>query len=160
MIKRIVFLFLLIFCIYFYLDHNLTRWQRIIIESPDKTSCITIITKDSLRYIMNGKHRNIPVSNYAKLDISQVSPIGDEIAICWDANGYDWKLVNPYAYFIESDLDSTHYYLQKELERDKRGVPTLKEYLCKNCVRISIRGNRVYPSNGASLKYFWMFFTY
>ncbi|TKG90695.1 hypothetical protein EYV94_22785 [Puteibacter caeruleilacunae] len=158
--KRIVFLLLFVFGVYSYLNHRFTRWERIIIESPDKTNYITIITKDSVRYIMNGKHRNVPESNYAKLDISNISPIGDEIDICWHINGYDWKLVNPYARFIESDLDSTLYYLQKKLDEDVNGIPTRKEYLYENCVNIDIRENSVYPTEGASLKYFWMFFTY
>jgi len=126
----------------------------LIIENPARNKAITIITKRNKRYIINGKHKKVPNSNYAVLDISQVSPIGDEIGICWDIDGYKWRLVNAYSKFVKSKLDTSLYDLQKELIKDKHGAPTFKEYLNKSCVRISIREKKCLPENGAVLTYY------
>ncbi len=145
---------ILLIVLVFYSCNQEKNKNIIIIESPLKDQAITIISEGNTRYIINGKHKNIPDSNYAILDISKVSLIGDEIGICWNVDGYKWKLVSAYSRFIKSNLDTSLYYLQKELITDKHGSPTFKEYLDKSCVRISIREGKCLPENGATLTYY------
>jgi hypothetical protein len=150
LIKKLVYcviLFLVLSCT------NTKKWKNTIIESPDKKQSITIITKGDIRYIMNGRYKEIPEYNYIKLDISKISPIGDQIGICWNIDGYLWRIVNDDSRLIENNLDSTLFDFKKSLEKDKYGAPTFREYLNENCVQISIREERVVPKNGAILTY-------
>lgn len=129
-------------------------WEIVVITSPDKSQSITVITQGNIRYIIDGKHKKIPNEDYVKLDISKVSPIGDQIGICWNVDGYNWRFVNDESQLIENKLDRSLFDFKCELEKTKQGGPTFKEYLYENCVRISIRENRVDPENGAILNYY------
>jgi hypothetical protein len=145
---------IMMFTLFLYCSISCSSNKNILfIESPDKSSTITVITESDVRYIIDGKHRKVPSSNYVKLDISKVSPIGDQIGICWGIEGYKWRLVNDQSILINNKLDSALYDFKEKLERTEIGAPSFKEYLHERCVRVSVRENRVDPENGAKLIY-------
>lgn len=155
MIYTIVFIFILLGC-------NHRKYERILyVESPDSSNVITILTRNDIRYIIDGKYKNVPNTDYVKLDISQITDLSDELGICWNTeDGFKWRLVNHKARIMENKLDSHSFDFKEELEKDERGVPTMKEYLSDNCTRIGLyynlevrlgikKGYNVYPEGSA-----------
>tara|TARA_R110000868_G_scaffold399453_2_gene673196 strand:+ start:81 stop:503 length:423 start_codon:yes stop_codon:yes gene_type:complete len=129
------------------------KWKEIEIISPDNKDTISIITIEDKRYIFNGGSDKIPKKNYALLNLRNVTELGDEIGICWDKDGFKWKLNSFYSELISNGLDTTNFYVQKKLLLDERGIPDNKEYFKKSCVVIYPRANIIRPNNGAVLKY-------
>ena len=52
--------------------------------SLDRSQCITVINEGNTRYIIDGKHREIPKCNFVKLNTEKVSSDGDGLWICWE----------------------------------------------------------------------------
>lgn len=147
--KRIIiisfFLTLIISC-----DNK--KWQNIEIISPDGSDTLSIKTIGNKRYIFNGSSGNIP-ENHALLDISNVTELGDEIGICWNKDGYRWKLVSFYSEFKYNNLDKEKFYIQDTVIIDYGGIPNHKDYFNENCVVIYPKGNIIRPKDGAKLIY-------
>ena len=101
--------------------------------SMDKTQCVSIITMGNTRYIINGKHSTVPKTDYIKLDVSRITSLGDEIAICWDNGKYNWEMVNDKAEIIEIKLDTLKYKFNTRWEKGKSGTPNSKKYHKPNC---------------------------
>lgn len=99
----------------------------------DKSQAITIITKNNIRYVINGNYDHIPKTNYIKLDISQIDPIGDEIGVCWNNGKYLWELVNHKATILENRLDTLKFKFNNHWEVDKRGIPNAAKYHQNMC---------------------------
>ena len=122
------------------------------IYSSDKTQCVTIITKSETRYIINGKHDFIPETNFIKIDISDIDPIGDEIGVCWKKNKYEWEIVNHQAKVIENRLDTTKFKFNTNWENDERGIPNCLKYHQTNCGTLGISGMKIYKNKGMILE--------
>lgn len=130
------------------------EWRNAEIISPDKKDTITIITIDNDRYIIPGSHSKVPKSNFAKIDISKVDPIGDEIGICWGERGYRWELVSAYGVRYQNKIDTSKYRVFKKLSVDNNGNPTFSPFDNKeNCVSVMIRENKVHPVENATILY-------
>ncbi|MAO63625.1 MAG: hypothetical protein CL666_01360 [Balneola sp.] len=150
----LVLMFTLISC-----SHR--KYERTVyIVSPDRTHSITIITNDSIRYIIDGEHENTPDSNYVKLNVGNAPSIDEDILICWDIEGYEWKLVHQALDIIENKLDTLSFYYDAELEKDERGIPTAKNYRGDNCTTVTLyynlgvrlgleKGYNIYPEGSA-----------
>lgn len=128
------------------------RWRNIEIISPDGSDTLSIKTIENKRYVFNGVSDEIPI-NHALIDISDVTELGDEIGICWNKDGYNWKLVSFYAKFEYNRLDTSKFYIQEKAMIDDRGIPNHDEYFKEKCVVIYPKGNIVRPKNGARLIY-------
>jgi len=133
----------------FFAGCSSNRWRKVQISSPDDKNHITIITLGDERYIINGKHENVPKSNYALVDISKVDRLGDEIGICWNQNGYQWELHSLYSELIESDLDTAKFKVYEELDKDDKGIPSSEKYLNRGCALVYLREKLIRPENGA-----------
>lgn len=120
-------------------------WRHVELSPLDDSQTITIITKENKRYIMNGKHKNIPKDNYLLLDLSRVDQLGDGISICWNEDGYKWKLACSYAKIVKNDLDSASFKYHQPL--GKYGQPVADGYTEENCGGILIRENRAPRGN-------------
>lgn len=133
---------------------NSNRWRHVEIISPDTTDTISIITIENDRYIIPGSYSQIPKANYAKVDISTVDPIGDEIGICWKENGYKWMLVSAYSNLVENKLDTTNFKILKGLKLDEKGYPTFAPFDNKiKCASIMVRENQIEPTSNGFLLY-------
>lgn len=135
-----VFLIFILFVCSCKQENRYEKWKHIEIFPKDKSQVITIITTDDKRYIMNGKHNKIPDDNYLLLDLSKVDPLGDGFSICWDENGYNWKIASTYAKLIENKLDTSKYSYYQPL--NKQDKPISLEYKKTNCGNFLIRENR------------------
>ena len=93
--------FILLIIIYLTLL-NCSSKNCIYISSPNKKQYITVISENNCRYIINGKHRNVPKTNYVKVDLSQVDKIGDGLAGCWENSSYKWLIINDQAIILEN----------------------------------------------------------
>lgn len=142
----LLYLFFLISC-------DREKWRNIELVSPDGKQRITIITKGNERFIMNGNHSKIMDSLYAKVDISNVDRLGDEIGICWDDNGKGWQLISLYSTVVENRLDTTKYKVRGGIVLDKRGSPTVKNYFNRGCDLLYPRGELIRPGNGTKMKF-------
>ncbi len=107
---------------------------------------MTIITHGETRYIINGQHNSIPKTNYVKLDISGIDPIGDEIGICWKNDNYDWEIVNHQSKVLDNKLDTLKFKFNESLERDNRGIPDTKKYHKPNCGTIDLLSMETYDN--------------
>ena len=65
---------------------------------------------------------------------------------CWNKDGYKWKFMSAYATFISSSLDSSIFFVQKEMRKDSFGSPEIREYFEKGFVLIAIRENNMRSS--------------
>lgn len=128
------------------------KWRDIAIVSPNGSDTLRIKTLKNKRYIFNGIVDSIP-EKHALIDISNVTELGDEIGICWNKDGFKWKLVSFYSDFKYSKLDKKNYYIQDKPIIDDLGIPNHKEYFKENCVVIYLRGNIIRPENGAKIIY-------
>lgn len=106
----------------------------IYLYSPNKTKCVSIITLDSIRYVIDGKHSKLPDTNYVKLDVSHIDPLGDGVWVCWDINGYEWDIVVDNSVVIKSSLDSTRFRFKNKLPKNDQGIPTEIKYRKEGCV--------------------------
>lgn len=133
--------YLLLFALVLFSSCTNDKWRHVEILSLSNDQSITVITIGSARFIMDGKHEQVPESGYAHFDISTVDPIGDEIGICWNKDGYKWKFMSEYATFISSSLDSSMFFVQREMRKDSFGIPEIHEYFESDCVLLAIREN-------------------
>jgi hypothetical protein len=131
-------------------EKRLEKWRHIEISPLDNSQVVTVITKEKKRYIMNGKYKSIPDDNYLLLDLSKVDQLGDGFSICWDDNGYKWKIASAYARVIENKLDTTKYSYYQPL--GDFGQPTSEGYIGKGCGGILIREKKA-PNGNLKVKY-------
>lgn len=99
---------------------------------------------------MNGKHEKIPIDNYLLLDLSEVDRLGDGFSICWNDNGYSWKIASTYAKVIENKLDTTKYLYYQPISNDDNTIS--EEYKRINCGVFLIREDRQ-PWGDLKVKY-------
>jgi|SRR5690554_325176 len=147
MIKRILIFFSLLI-----ISCNSDNWKKIEVISPNYSDTISIITIKNKRYIYNGSSDEIP-EEHALLDISNVANLGDEIGICWNKNGYIWKLSSFDSDFKFNNLDTSKFHVQEKVLLDAKGIPDYEEYFKENCVVIYPRGEIIRPKNGAILRF-------
>jgi|SRR5690554_1350758 len=126
------------------------KWRHIEISPLDETQIVTVITEGEKRYIMNGKYKNIPKDNYLLLDLSKVDRLGDGFSICWNDNGYQWKIASTYAKLIENKLDTSKYSFYQPLNTEDNSIS--EKYKKTNCGNFLIRENRK-PWGNLKVKY-------
>jgi hypothetical protein len=102
--------------------------DHFVLYPKDKSQAITVITKGDIRYIINGSHNRLPDTNYIKIDISQIDPVGDEIGVCWNKSKYRWEAVNHNSRIIENKLDTSQFKFNISWEVDDRGIPNSAKY--------------------------------
>lgn len=118
-------------------------------SSLDNAQSITVINKGELRYVINGLHEDIPDSNYVKLNISNIDPIGDGFHICWKDSDYEWSVVVHNSEVIDSTLDTTRFSFNVSLPLDDRRIPTELKFRQENCAIYSFSLERLSPDQGA-----------
>ena len=131
----------LIYIIILFFSCNSNKRDNIVyLYSQDKLQTITIISdyNKNERIVANGKHTSKPKTNYYKLDISNITELGDEIGVCWSINGHNWELVNDKAKVIKVNIDTSKYVFRKSWFRDKRKIPTPKYYRQTNCFTVGM----------------------
>lgn len=107
--------------------------NRYYFYSPNKKQCVSVITKNGYRYIIDGKYYFIPDTNYVKIDTKHIDPKIECLHICWEKKPISWEIVVDDALVIETRLDSTKYKFREKLPLNKRGIPTEKRFRKKNC---------------------------
>lgn len=116
--------------------------------SIDRSNSLTVITQDSIRYVIPGDVNELPKSNYATFDVSNITSLGDGIWICWQENG-TWDLTIHDGILVQSDLDTSKYSLHTSLPRDERGVPTELKYRQNNCSVFDYYSMQLSPNQGS-----------
>ena len=150
----------MIFSIIYVSCSNQKYERKVYIDSPDRTHSITVITSDGTRYIITGRQETIPNSNYIKLNVGKSSSMDEDLLICWDTEGYSWKMVHQALNIVENKLDTLSYNYSIELEKDERGIHTARNYRNDNCTTITIyynlgvrfgfqKGYNIYPEGSA-----------
>lgn len=143
----------LIFAVLFFSLINCTKKQRIFLYSEDLTQCITVIDENEIRYIIDGKHTGMPISNFIKLNIKNVDSLGDGIHVCWKSNSYDWEVVVDKSIVLESKLDTAKFNFKNNLQVDDIGVPTEIYFRQVNCLVFSYYLMRLSPDNGGHFEF-------
>jgi len=143
--------FIIFFCALLLLI-GCNRMKTIHIYTPDKTECVTIFNSDETRYIANGKHDRVPDTNFIKLDIRDIDPLGDALHICWNGR-YKWDIVVHNSKVIESKLDTSRFNFNTTLPLDDRGILTEKEFRKKGCAVFDFYRMRLSPNKGAVVEY-------
>jgi|GEM_PF-1469173 hypothetical protein len=129
---------------------KVVKWHHIEISPLDGSQIVTVITNGEKRYFMNGKYENVPEDNYLLLDISKVDRLGDGFSICWNEDGYKWKIASTYAKLIENKLDSSIYSFYQPMSNDDNTIT--EEYKKINCGIFLIREDRK-PWGNLKVKY-------
>ncbi|OAN60631.1 hypothetical protein A8B79_08895 [Balneola sp. EhC07] len=114
--------------------------DRVFINSFNEDQTITILTQDTIRYVINGEHKSIPDTNYIKYKISS-RRFADEFGVCWDKDGYKWKVVNEALEIVDNRLNSNLYFLKINHDLDSRNIPTMINYMENDCIRFTIEDN-------------------
>jgi hypothetical protein len=120
------------------------------VYSPDRKQCITIITEENYRYIINGKHSSIPEVNYVKYSLDSVDvEYGDEIVGCWKNDGYEWKIATDNAIILENKLDTLRFKFHEKFPVDNDDSPTIVDYSYKGCFDLGFSYKTIRHSKGA-----------
>jgi len=118
--------------------------------SPSKDQSITVITNEDIRYIISGIHNSVPKSNFVKLDLKKVDRgAGDQIVGCWNRENLNWIIVMDDVTVLENKLEPKRYKFLNQFPVDNRGIPTLVEYLKKDCFSISLEYRNLNRIEGA-----------
>ncbi len=117
--------------------------------SLDKSQCITVIDQDGFKYVINGKKSSIPSTNFVKLDLSRIDPVGLCFHVCWNTQKYDWEAIIDQARVIESRLDSSKFSFKNSLPKDNRGIPTEAKFRKDGCAVFSFDMMKLSPNKGA-----------
>lgn len=125
-----------------------SRSSEIKFYSLDRSNCVTVITEDTLRFVIAGDYDMIPDSNYVKLDISMITELGDGVWICWLEN-QGWDVIVDKAIILENRLDSNIYHFDTKLPVDKRGIPTEIKFRKENCAVFDFHSMKLSPNKGA-----------
>ena len=125
--------------------------DRFYIFSPDRTKCLTIITVGNIRYVINGKQKSVPDSNFVKLDISSVYKDGDALNVCWGLEGFDWEVIINKAIIIDNKLNNKKFKVSVEIDRDERGIPTEARFRSKDCATICLNKKVLSPDNNGAI---------
>ena len=130
---------------------NIRNRTNFHIYTSDKKQCVTIITRGYTRYIINGNSRTVPESNYIKINISKIDPIGDAIYVCWNIEKYEWEITNDQSEVIENKLDTLKYKFNSSFEKDNLGIPILKKYGNPNCAVLDIETMKFIGNSESSI---------
>lgn len=125
--------------------------DHFVLSPKDKSQSITIMTAGDIRYIVDGNHDSLPDTNYIKINISKIDPIGDEIGVCWNKGKYRWEVVNHQSDILENKLDTAKYKFNTSWELDNRGIPNAAKYRRDNCG--STGTDYFSPANGDDLMF-------
>ncbi|MBW1654042.1 hypothetical protein [Flavobacterium quisquiliarum] len=131
------------------------RSSLVYLYSKDKTQSITVFSDyyTNERIIALGKLNTKPTNDYVKLDISEVTELGDEIGICWLGKRTGWQFVNDNSKIVEVSIDTTKYRVKTQWYRDEDNIPNAKYYRLKNCFTIGmLKHSRIYPSENGYIE--------
>jgi hypothetical protein len=119
--------------------------------SLDNTNCVTIITIDTIRYVIAGDNKTLPNSNYIKIDISDITELNNCIWICW-LNNKGWEMVIDKSKIIENRLDTNKYIFNSKLLMDKNNIPIEIKFRKENCAIFDYYSMKLSPDKGATVK--------
>jgi hypothetical protein len=105
--------------------------NRVYIENEITNKKITVITKDTIRYLIDGFHHYVPDTNYVKIGISDDYSYGNILTICWASKGKEWVATNTIE-ILENKLDPKRFIYSSTLE-DALGYTDQIETLPDNC---------------------------
>ena len=134
--------------------------ETIYFYPPDESQCITVITENwtrlrgkpgRFRYIIAGKHHNVPEENFVKLAINSGDRYRDALYICWTNDQYEWEAVVHNGIVIESKLDTTRFNFSTSLPNDDRGIPAAKNFAKETCDVFSFDLQRLLPEEGGTI---------
>lgn len=146
-VKIILSVFILIFLF------SCSSKKRIYVYSPNKKQCITIITHYNYRYIIEGKHYNVPDTNYIKYSLDSIDvEVADEIVGHWKNSKYEWEIATDNAIILENKLDPKKFKFNNKFPTDHRGIPTIMEYTDKNSFDIGFERGKIIHYKGAIVK--------
>ncbi len=123
--------------------------------SLDRSQCITVISEYDYRYIIAGKHNQLPDTNYIKLRLQDRNSMFDNLYICWNNGKYEWDVVNEYSKILESKLDTFRFNFDTELPKDERGITTAFKFNDKRCATYLFSLRKMIPDDaqGAIVEY-------
>ena len=138
----IILVILAFFCvlIILWVHKDGTSEQRFYIYSPNEEQVVTIFSKNknTIRYIVPGKHSEVPDDNFIKI---RKTFYNNDINICWDIDGYKWKMINNKTEIVINKLDAKAYSFKTEYIKDERGIPTATDFSGQSCSSIGVRYN-------------------
>ena len=120
--------------------------------SLDETQCITVITEDTVRYVIDGNYKTLPDTNFVKLDISKITELGDGVHMCWKNGQYEWDVVIDKSKIIENKLDTSRFNFNTKLPVDERNIPTEKKFRGEKCAIYNYYLKKLSPDKGAIIK--------
>ncbi|WP_096431566.1 hypothetical protein [Labilibaculum antarcticum] len=130
------------------ISFSCSRGSKIKFYSLDKDNCVTVLTKDTLRYVIAGDYDKVPDTNFVKLDISKITELGDGVWICWLEN-QGWDIVVDKSIIIENKLDTVKYRFDTNLPVDEREIPTEIKFRQENCAIFDYYLMKLSPDKGA-----------
>jgi hypothetical protein len=120
--------------------------EIIYIYSIDNDDCITLIREgDKHLFIIAGKTKEIPDSNYVKIDISKMD-LAEGLNVCWcDSSGFIWEVIKTNSKVLINKLDTSKYHFDTVLPLNKNGVPTEMKFRRKGCATILLNSKKCSP---------------
>ena len=115
----------------------------------DKKNCITIITEDTIRYLIVGKSSGlISDTNFVSLKINKIDELGDCLWICWLEDN-SWDITINKSEIIENKLDTLKYHFKTKLPVSDLGIPNELPYRRTNCAIFDFYTKKLSPQKGA-----------
>ena len=132
-------------------DQGCNRHEVVHIYSPDRSQCISVITQDTLRFIVNGEHETVPDSGYVKLEFKKV-PFADCIYFCWRDADHEWAAMIDRSTVIESKLDASKHEFVTAAPLDSCGMPTIGRFRRPLCGLYIFDSETIIPDHYAIVK--------
>lgn len=140
-------------CIVILVTYGCNTLDRIYLYSPDKSKCLTVFNSPEVRYIIEGKHAEIPDTNYIKLDVSDIPEVGDCMHIYWGDSIHKCEIVVAKSEIIMSKLDTTRFSFETALPLNHSGVPTEIKFRQEGAAIFSFYSMSLSPNKGAIVEF-------
>ena len=123
------------------------RCETIYVFSPNREHVITLLRRGNIQYVIDGKHGQIPDTNYVKFDVSDRG-LATGFYVCWNTKNYEWEAVNNNTNILDSTLDTSRFSLTTKLPNDSSDISGAEEFYKKGkCATVVLDLKIVVPKS-------------
>lgn len=147
-------LFLVVYVVLFY--YSVLSYERqFFISNNINDSVISVFKLGDTGVIIAGQHSDIPNTNFIKIKHRTGINLNETLYVCWDIDGYKWKMVLDRAEIIDNRLDPSSFQFYNEYARDERGIPHVLDFVGDHCAAMSYIGPDVRSEGIATVEANW-----
>lgn len=150
----IIALFVVVYVVLFY--YSVLSYERqYFISNSINDSVITVFKHGDTGVIITGRHTDIPDTNFVKIKHRIGINLNETLYVCWDTDGYTWKMVIDRTEIIDNRLDTLSFQFYNEYDKNERGIPHVLDFVGDNCAAMSYIGPDVRSDGVVTVEAKW-----